>query len=555
MRGQHVLVGLGQAALAVKRSFNINISSDSKLVHNAVSHSGGIRSSDLGRVEESRHVRGESDVNSPLNGVYQSGGVSQFMHNALFEDTTWRENDGGVPDIDMLDFDDLQNSFEDYTNFEVEPHPFVKEVEHSAAERSRVNPGSGDINTMRAEPQHSIAPSSDANDVLQHASFPLNVIDLLLASGGSESGGVKVLIVVSNLPKELLHNGIWCHFGNARSLCVPIADGVLRCAVPKMSVMDSSGRSLLSNSINVGLYLSSGDYQSPCQLNFLYTSESTAHNSSEQRTPVESSTLNGQKRERDATSSAQSCFVPGEPRKIQVASPDESPLRISSVPSPFSRVSTSLSTSSSSSLEHTISSQKPFHQHKEINGSLKRPRSPKHSVQSRNTGIPTPSASNECQPQYAPYSLDISDRQLKIRVVERLTALVKAPGKGDFTASSSGEALQNLNAPTQDSSRSSSHETGNGVHADTGTDDQVALLSIDDAELNGCSDDDLNQMSIQAAKQLVQALTRMADANENDGLREELWNLDSNGFSLLHYICMYGYKSLTPVVLECIKRG
>ena len=127
----------------------------------------------LGRVEESRHVRGESDVNSPLNGVYQSGGVSQFMHNALFEDTTWRENDGGVPDIDMLDFDDLQNSFEDYTNFEVEPHPFVKEVEHSAAERSRVNPGSGDINTMRAEPQHSIA-SSDANDVLQHASFPLN---------------------------------------------------------------------------------------------------------------------------------------------------------------------------------------------------------------------------------------------------------------------------------------------------------------------------------------------------------------------------------------------
>jgi len=62
-------------------------------------------------------------------------------------------------------------------------------------------------------------------------------------------------------------------------------------------------------------------------------------------------------------------------------------------------------------------------------------------------------------------------------------------------------------------------------------------------------------MSIQAAEELVQALTRMADANENDGLREELWNLDANGFSLLHYICMYGYKSLTPVVLDCIRRG
>ena len=45
------------------------------------------------------------------------------------------------------------------------------------------------------------------------------------------------------------------------------------------------------------------------------------------------------------------------------------------------------------------------------------------------------------------------------------------------------------------------------------------------------------------------------DANEDDGLRQELWMLDDNGFSFLHYICMYGYTSLLPVVLDCIKRG
>jgi hypothetical protein len=47
----------------------------------------------------------------------------------------------------------------------------------------------------------------------------------------------------------------------------------------------------------------------------------------------------------------------------------------------------------------------------------------------------------------------------------------------------------------------------------------------------------------------------MAEANEDDGLRQELWMLDDNGFSFLHYICMYGYTSLLPVVLGCIRRG
>ena len=72
----------------------------------------------------------------------------------------------------------------------------------------------------------------------------------------------------------------------------------------------------------------------------------------------------------------------------------------------------------------------------------------------------------------------------------------------------------------------------------TTTKEEDALLSLGDAELMNASDEDLNTMSMQAAEQLVHALTRMADANEDDGLRQELWMLDENGFSFLHYICM-----------------
>ena len=126
-------------------------------------------------------------------------------------------------------------------------------------------------------------------------------------------------------------------------------------------------------------------------------------------------------------------------------------------------------------------------------------------------------------------NVDLTGRQFKIRVVERMSALAKS------TAETTGvEAAR---------------------HMSTSTTEGEALLGMDDDALLNASDEDLNTMSMQAAEQLVHALTRMADANEDDLLRQELWMLDDNGFSFLHYICMYGYTSLIPVVLECISRG
>jgi hypothetical protein len=145
-------------------------------------------------------------------------------------------------------------------------------------------------------------------------------------------------------------------------------------------------------------------------------------------------------------------------------------------------------------------------------------------------------------------NVDLNQRQLKIRVVERMSEL-----NTTIHTTISGSVGNNFSADNNQCNSPTS--TNNATNTTSDTTEDVALLGIHDDELINASDEQLNFMSMQAAKQLVHALTQMADANEDDGLRQELWILDDNGFSFLHYICMYGYSSLLPVVLECIRRG
>lgn len=115
--------------------------------------------------------------------------------------------------------------------------------------------------------------------------------------------------------------------------------------------------------------------------------------------------------------------------------------------------------------------------------------------------------------------VDVTGREFKIRIVERMSALANSPamninsnGGGNFITSRKGGSVNN----GDDSSATSP----------TATKEEEALLNVGDEELLNASDEDLNTMSMQAAEQLVHALTRMADANEDDDLRQELWMLD-----------------------------
>lgn len=124
---------------------------------------------------------------------------------------------------------------------------------------------------------------------------------------------------------------------------------------------------------------------------------------------------------------------------------------------------------------------------------------------------------------------DGQDRQHKIRLVERLTTIrtVMSSNENSF-----------MKGPS----------TGNSTNMDASSVREAAeRAELSGLELLNFSDHELKSVVEEQIVKLVQDLIRRATLNHE--IRSEIDALDSAGFNLLHYSCMYNQVALVPILL------
>jgi hypothetical protein len=130
------------------------------------------------------------------------------------------------------------------------------------------------------------------------------------------------------------------------------------------------------------------------------------------------------------------------------------------------------------------------------------------------------------------------DRQYKIRLVERVSCVRNAIGHSEHSFS-----LRDLHKPMISTSINAS--TNMADHSSAREAAERAELS--GVELLNISDHELKAVVEEQIVKLVEDLIRRATVN-ND-IRNEIDTLDTNGFNLLHYSCLYNQVALVPILL------
>lgn len=139
---------------------------------------------------------------------------------------------------------------------------------------------------------------------------------------------------------------------------------------------------------------------------------------------------------------------------------------------------------------------------------------------------------------------DSFEREHKIRIIEKLSSVTNSinPSIGDLN---NGLQLTSINNEYYMSNFGSNLGPGLGIAQGLFGDN---LQWIDDHELVLLPSKELEEQMdlylISIVNQLIQV------ASLEDDLKSELEAWDSNGFSIIHYCCLYNYHSLIPVLLS-----
>jgi ankyrin repeat protein len=154
------------------------------------------------------------------------------------------------------------------------------------------------------------------------------------------------------------------------------------------------------------------------------------------------------------------------------------------------------------------------------------------------------------------------EKEHKIRIVEKLGTMKTALGHDDANnhsglwptlhgaAGMMGLVLpSHLTGAMQTSNNSSprEHSTSDAVVAHPVAMNNEAVKWLDDQELSEMSTEDLEVIMDRYIMEVVRQLVQLAALD--DDLRAEIDSLDTSGFSLLHYCCLYNLNSLIPVLL------
>ena len=155
------------------------------------------------------------------------------------------------------------------------------------------------------------------------------------------------------------------------------------------------------------------------------------------------------------------------------------------------------------------------------------------------------------------------DKEHKIRIVEKLGTMKYALAHDD--------ALSN-NAHNSHSAQGANSDASTGMHISTGGglssvmarnsprlhsansfslgdsgSGEAPVEWLDDQELSQLSPEELEVLMDRYIMVVVKQLVQLAALD--DDLKAEIDSLDSSGFSLLHYCCLYNLNSLIPVLL------
>ena len=350
------------------------------------------------------------------------------------------------------------------------------------------------------------------------ASSCMEVVDYAPSNG---KHGDKIIIVLKNIDTYGIN--LFCHFectSNSKNSnngvqpqkikvqCESIAPGVVRVTVPLLIAFNAEA-TFTGHSSTIEIYVSNENetlrtYNCP----FEYTTapgSSGPSGSSQIQSSISFSTNTSNY---SSSSSTSSTSFSSTSATSTSATPTPTPTSTS-----FSSSSSSSTSSNLNAYHKRLRSPKQSSKHRPRNGTKDRNA---RFTSSNALHMPTLSLAEQ---QHLLPEVDVTGREFKIRIVERMSALANSPamninsnGGGNFITSRKGGSVNN----GDDSSATSP----------TATKEEEALLNVGDEELLNASDEDLNTMSMQAAEQLVHALTRMADANEDDDLRQELWMLD-----------------------------
>jgi hypothetical protein len=167
------------------------------------------------------------------------------------------------------------------------------------------------------------------------------------------------------------------------------------------------------------------------------------------------------------------------------------------------------------------------------------------------------------------------DKEHKIRIVEKLGTMKYALGHEDGAGHHHMTGVPSLGLQLSthshlsgamqitprgsprfhDSSQSSGFSATGGVaytaHSEgvtwPGLSSSDAVKWLDDQELSELSTEELEVVMDRYIMEVVKQLVQLAALD--DDLRTEIDSLDTSGFSLLHYCCLYNLNSLIPVLL------
>lgn len=133
-------------------------------------------------------------------------------------------------------------------------------------------------------------------------------------------------------------------------------------------------------------------------------------------------------------------------------------------------------------------------------------------------------------------------RENKIRIVEKL-GYMKSALAGE-------EGFEKLRSPTFLNPTTS--EVGGPLHrldstASTSEAGSDGMEWLDDTQLSRMSNAELESVMDRYIMAVVKELVQLAAVD--DELKSEMDSLDSNGYSLFHYCCLYNLTSLIPVLI------
>lgn len=126
---------------------------------------------------------------------------------------------------------------------------------------------------------------------------------------------------------------------------------------------------------------------------------------------------------------------------------------------------------------------------------------------------------------------NLMDKENKIRIVEKLGYMKSALLHEDHNNNNNNHELIRIN--------SSQSNDGNGG--------EIGEDWLDDNQLSALSHAELEALMDKYITTVVKHMVQLASVD--DDLKAEIDSLDSSGFNLLHYCCLYNLTSLIPVLL------